>query len=190
MQVNATKQLHNFRNRSHFSRDAKRIYEKPYYSPASSGSTTLICISFTKQNIHLLLERVFLSFPGYSLTVAQMQVNATKQLHNFRNRSHFSRDAKRIYEKPYYSPASSVVSTVTLGQWIECANWDAVSQTDTIKVQRTLRSSIFYSLIVGQRAEDVFSICGERRGNQLAIKGAGNYQLMNPVDLKVTFTPG
>ncbi|KAG5441478.1 hypothetical protein CSKR_109820 [Clonorchis sinensis] len=29
------------------------------------GSKTLICISFTKLNIHLLLERVFLNFPGY-----------------------------------------------------------------------------------------------------------------------------
>ncbi|GAA56549.1 hypothetical protein CLF_111088 [Clonorchis sinensis] len=41
--------------------------------------------------------------------------NATKRLHKFRNRSHFSRDAKRIYEKTYYSHASSVVSTVTPG---------------------------------------------------------------------------
>ncbi|GAA49096.1 hypothetical protein CLF_102480, partial [Clonorchis sinensis] len=39
--------------------------------------------------------------------------NATKRLHPFRNRSHFSRDAKRIYEETYYSHASSVVSTVT-----------------------------------------------------------------------------
>ncbi|KAG5454382.1 hypothetical protein CSKR_107237 [Clonorchis sinensis] len=76
------------------------------------GSKTLICISFTKLNIHLLLECVFLNFPGYSLTVTQMQANATKRLHKFRNRSHFSRDAKRIYEKTYYSHASSVVSTV------------------------------------------------------------------------------
>ncbi|KAG5447326.1 hypothetical protein CSKR_109843 [Clonorchis sinensis] len=43
-----------------------------------------------------------------------MQANATKRLHQFRNRSHFSRDAKRIYEKTYYSHASSVISTVTL----------------------------------------------------------------------------
>ncbi|KAG5455180.1 hypothetical protein CSKR_112107 [Clonorchis sinensis] len=42
-----------------------------------------------------------------------MQANATKRLHKFRNRSHFSRDAKRMYEKTYYSHASSVVSTVT-----------------------------------------------------------------------------
>ncbi|KAG5453104.1 hypothetical protein CSKR_104190 [Clonorchis sinensis] len=78
------------------------------------GSKTLICISSTKLNIHLLLERVFLNFPGYSLTVTQMQANATKRFHKFRNRSHFSRDAKRIYKKTYYSHASSVVSTVTL----------------------------------------------------------------------------
>ncbi|KAG5454477.1 hypothetical protein CSKR_113697 [Clonorchis sinensis] len=76
------------------------------------GSKTLICISFTKLNIHLLLERVFLNFSGYSLTVTQMQVNVTKRLLKFRNRSHFSRDALRIYEKTCYSHASSVVSTV------------------------------------------------------------------------------
>ncbi|KAG5454454.1 hypothetical protein CSKR_113119 [Clonorchis sinensis] len=78
------------------------------------GSNTLICISFTKLNIYLLLERVFLNFPGYSLTATQMQANATKRLHKFHNGSHFSRDAKRIYEKAYYSHASSVVSTATL----------------------------------------------------------------------------
>ncbi|KAG5446461.1 hypothetical protein CSKR_105825 [Clonorchis sinensis] len=78
------------------------------------GSKTLICISFTKLNIHLLLERVFLNFSGYSLTVTQIQANATKRLRQFRNRSHFSRDAKRIYEKTYYSHPSSVVSTVAL----------------------------------------------------------------------------
>ncbi|KAG5446803.1 hypothetical protein CSKR_114180 [Clonorchis sinensis] len=77
------------------------------------GSKTLICILFTKLNIHLLIERVFLNFPGYSLTVTQIQANATKRFHNLRNRSHFSRDAKRIYEKTCYSHASSVVSTVT-----------------------------------------------------------------------------
>ncbi|KAG5443382.1 hypothetical protein CSKR_108166 [Clonorchis sinensis] len=43
-----------------------------------------------------------------------MQIKSTKRLHKLRNRSHFSRDAKRIYEKTYYSYASSVVSTVTL----------------------------------------------------------------------------
>ncbi|KAG5453514.1 hypothetical protein CSKR_112259 [Clonorchis sinensis] len=37
-----------------------------------------------------------------------MQANATKRLHKF------PRDAKRIYEKSYYSHASSVVSTVTM----------------------------------------------------------------------------
>ncbi|KAG5453167.1 hypothetical protein CSKR_106997 [Clonorchis sinensis] len=77
------------------------------------GSKTLICISFTKLNIHLLLERVFLNFSGYSLTVTQIQANATKRLRQFRNRSHFSRDAKQIYEKTCYSHASSVVSAVT-----------------------------------------------------------------------------
>ncbi|KAG5447170.1 hypothetical protein CSKR_106415, partial [Clonorchis sinensis] len=78
------------------------------------GSKTLICISFTKLNIHLLLERVSRNFSVYSLTVTQMQANATERLRQFRNRSHFSRDAKWIYEKTYYSHASSVVSTVTL----------------------------------------------------------------------------
>ncbi|KAG5443010.1 hypothetical protein CSKR_107186 [Clonorchis sinensis] len=77
------------------------------------GSKTLICISFTKLNIPLLLERVFLNFSGYSLTATQLQANATKRLHKFHERSHFSRDAKRIYEKTCYSHASSVVSTVT-----------------------------------------------------------------------------
>ncbi|KAG5454705.1 hypothetical protein CSKR_104921, partial [Clonorchis sinensis] len=77
------------------------------------GRKTPICILLTKLNIHLLPERVFLNFSGYLLTVAQMQANATKQLHKFRNRSHFSGDAKRIYEKAYYSHASSVVSTAT-----------------------------------------------------------------------------
>ncbi|KAG5452924.1 hypothetical protein CSKR_107472 [Clonorchis sinensis] len=60
-------------------------------------SKTLICISSTKLNIHLLLERA----------------NDTKRLRQFRNRSPFSRDAKQIYEKTYYSHASSVASTVT-----------------------------------------------------------------------------
>ncbi|KAG5445433.1 hypothetical protein CSKR_103755 [Clonorchis sinensis] len=47
------------------------------------GSKTLICILFTKLNTHLLLERVFLNFPGYSLTVTQIQANATRRLHKF-----------------------------------------------------------------------------------------------------------
>ncbi|KAG5443505.1 hypothetical protein CSKR_101065 [Clonorchis sinensis] len=76
-------------------------------------SKTLICISFTKLNIHLLLERVFLNFSGYPLILTEIQANATKRLHQFRNRFHFSRDTKRIYEKTCYSHASSVVSTVT-----------------------------------------------------------------------------
>ncbi|GAA55257.1 hypothetical protein CLF_107497 [Clonorchis sinensis] len=48
------------------------------------------------------------------LIISNIKANATKRLHKFRNRSHFARDAKRIYEKTYYSPASSVVSSVTL----------------------------------------------------------------------------
>ncbi|KAG5447551.1 hypothetical protein CSKR_101325 [Clonorchis sinensis] len=86
----------------------------PQLQTIRQGSKTFICISFTKLNIHLLPERVFLNFPGYSLTVTQMQANATKRLHKFRNRPHFSRDTKRIYEKICYSHASSLVSTVTL----------------------------------------------------------------------------
>ncbi|KAG5441157.1 hypothetical protein CSKR_102747 [Clonorchis sinensis] len=68
---------------------------RTFRSTIGQGSKTLICISFTKLNIHLLLERVFLNFPGYSLTVTQMQANATKRLYKFCNRSHFSRDAER-----------------------------------------------------------------------------------------------
>ncbi|KAG5454209.1 hypothetical protein CSKR_111132 [Clonorchis sinensis] len=86
------------------------------------GSKTLICTSFTKLNIHLLLERVFLNLSGYSFTVTQMQANATKRLHKFPNRSHFSRDAKRIHEKRCYLHASSVVSTVTLVNMFLLAN--------------------------------------------------------------------
>ncbi|KAG5448818.1 hypothetical protein CSKR_103532 [Clonorchis sinensis] len=105
---------------------------------SEQGSKTLTCISFTKLNIHLLPGRVFQNFlwmfidcystaskcyketaqipifSGCSLTATQLQANATKRLHKFRNRSHFSRDAKRIYEKTCYSHAASVVSTVTL----------------------------------------------------------------------------
>ncbi|KER27001.1 hypothetical protein T265_13887, partial [Opisthorchis viverrini] len=51
-----------------------------------------------KLNIHLLLECVFMKFSGYLLTVTQMQASVTK-------------DAKRIYEKTYYSYVLSVVST-------------------------------------------------------------------------------
>ncbi|KAG5450060.1 hypothetical protein CSKR_113375, partial [Clonorchis sinensis] len=91
----------------------------PFLGLIRQGSKTVICTSLTKLNIHLFLECVFLNFPGYSLTVTQMQANATKRLHKFRNRSHFSRDAKRIYEKTYYSHATSIVSTVTMVVYIE-----------------------------------------------------------------------
>ncbi|GAA56070.1 hypothetical protein CLF_109823 [Clonorchis sinensis] len=43
----------------------------------------------------------------------QCLANATQRLRQFRKRSHFSSDAKRIYEETYYLHASSVVSTVT-----------------------------------------------------------------------------
>ncbi|KAG5452631.1 hypothetical protein CSKR_114388 [Clonorchis sinensis] len=47
------------------------------------GSKTPIRISFTKLNIHLLLERVSLNFSGDSLTVIQIQANPTKRLRQF-----------------------------------------------------------------------------------------------------------
>ncbi|KAG5452307.1 hypothetical protein CSKR_106736 [Clonorchis sinensis] len=53
-------------------------------STIEQGSKNLICISFTKLNIHLLLERVFLNFSGYSLTATQIQANATKRLRQLR----------------------------------------------------------------------------------------------------------
>ncbi|KAG5454512.1 hypothetical protein CSKR_111523 [Clonorchis sinensis] len=63
-----------------------------------------------------------------------MQANATKRLHQFRNRSHFSRDAKRIYEKTYYSHLISSIrrytqnyeNTITCKQiWFcERLNWN------------------------------------------------------------------
>ncbi|KER27258.1 hypothetical protein T265_05662 [Opisthorchis viverrini] len=68
---------------------------------SGQGSKSLICILLTKLNIHLLLERVFLNFPGYSLTI-----NDTERLHKFRKRSHFSIDEKRVCEKKYYSHTS------------------------------------------------------------------------------------
>ncbi|KER19566.1 hypothetical protein T265_11701 [Opisthorchis viverrini] len=37
-----------------------------------------------KRNIRLLLERVSLNFPGYSLTVAQLQANTTPHISNLR----------------------------------------------------------------------------------------------------------
>ncbi|KER33069.1 hypothetical protein T265_00968 [Opisthorchis viverrini] len=49
------------------------------------GSKPLICILFKKRNIHLLLERVFLNFPGYLYTVTKLQANAMEQLHKFPN---------------------------------------------------------------------------------------------------------
>ncbi|KER26354.1 hypothetical protein T265_06399 [Opisthorchis viverrini] len=65
--------------------------------------------------LHPLFERVFLNFSRYSLTVAQIQANVTKGLHKFRNRSQFSRDAKRVSDKTHYSHASPISSiTVTL----------------------------------------------------------------------------
>ncbi|KAG5452265.1 hypothetical protein CSKR_106693 [Clonorchis sinensis] len=100
----------------HISNNELFIKETPtqQLQTIGQGSKTLICILFTKLNVYLILERVLLNFPRYLLTVTQMQVNATKRLHKFPNRSQFSRDKKRIYKKTYYSHASSVVSTATL----------------------------------------------------------------------------
>ncbi|KER23758.1 hypothetical protein T265_08443 [Opisthorchis viverrini] len=70
-------------------------------------SKTLTCILFTELNIHLLLERAFLNFPGYSLLFTQKQASATEQLHDFRSRSSFSRDAKRFHEKTYFLKLTS-----------------------------------------------------------------------------------
>ncbi|KAG5449078.1 hypothetical protein CSKR_100267 [Clonorchis sinensis] len=92
---------------------SRAAFARPLSRTIEQGSKTLICIQFTKLNIHLPLERVFLKFSGYSLTVTQIKANATNRLRQFRNRSHFSGDAKRIYGKTYYSRVSSVVSTVT-----------------------------------------------------------------------------
>ncbi|KAG5446746.1 hypothetical protein CSKR_114203 [Clonorchis sinensis] len=132
-------------------------------------SKTLICVSFTKLNIHLLLERVFLKFPGYSLTVTQMQANATKRLHKVRDSSHFSRDARRIYEKAYYSHASSAVSTVTpvINAWFKwvpfdynheilvhlmrCSRWNCGAVCcfeDIFKLRHTLAQFYTYTQIV------------------------------------------
>ncbi|KAG5455037.1 hypothetical protein CSKR_111711 [Clonorchis sinensis] len=86
------------------------------------------------------------------------RANATKRLRQFRNRSHFSRDAKRIYEKTYYSHASSVVSTVTLvvdtckipRRNTPKDDWDEIhpdahanSKTTVHKVARCLCSLVF-----------------------------------------------
>ncbi|KAG5441470.1 hypothetical protein CSKR_109828 [Clonorchis sinensis] len=49
-----------------------------------------------------------------------MQANATKRLHKFHNRYHFSRDAKRIYGETYYSHASSTYYICQVSfKWLE-----------------------------------------------------------------------
>ncbi|KER21648.1 hypothetical protein T265_10070 [Opisthorchis viverrini] len=72
-----------------------------------------------KLNTHLLMERIFLNFPGYSMTVTQIQANATKRLHKFRNRYHFSSDAKRIYKETYYSQ-TFLGSSITVTLVVHC----------------------------------------------------------------------
>ncbi|KAG5446643.1 hypothetical protein CSKR_108302 [Clonorchis sinensis] len=117
------------------------------------GSKSLICISFTKLNIHLLLERVFLNFSGYSLTVTQIHTNATKRLGQFPNRYHFSRHTKRIYERTYYSHASSVVSTVTHKPgarwltWLEREFTDLKAALATATVLRFIRNALLIKLL-------------------------------------------
>ncbi|KAG5444809.1 hypothetical protein CSKR_105194, partial [Clonorchis sinensis] len=70
------------------------------------GSRTLICISFTKLNIHLLLERVFPNFIWMFIDCYSTASKCYKETAQIP-------DAKRIYEKTCYSHAASVVSTVT-----------------------------------------------------------------------------
>ncbi|KAG5441942.1 hypothetical protein CSKR_107976, partial [Clonorchis sinensis] len=70
------------------------------------GSKTLICISFTKLNNHLLLERVFPNF-------IWMFIDCYSTASKFYKETPQIPDAKRIYEKTCYSHAASVVPTVT-----------------------------------------------------------------------------
>ncbi|KAG5441974.1 hypothetical protein CSKR_110765 [Clonorchis sinensis] len=148
----------------------------PGQSTIGQGSKTLICISFTKLNIHLLLERVFLNFPGYSLTVTQMQANATKRLHKFRNRSHFSRDTKRIYEKTYYSHASSVVSTVTqmpkktnAEHMRRCSCYGPILATNAGRRGLSAGNTVSCSLSRGETAQWL-----ERESADRKVRGMGN----------------
>ncbi|KAG5452658.1 hypothetical protein CSKR_114289 [Clonorchis sinensis] len=76
-----TSEIHSFGNKHSFAKDSPGTQLNPWVT-IRQGSKTLICISFTKLNIHLLLERVFLNFRGYSLTVTQMQTNSTKRFTN------------------------------------------------------------------------------------------------------------
>ncbi|KAG5454195.1 hypothetical protein CSKR_111150 [Clonorchis sinensis] len=69
-----------------------------------------------------------------------LRTNATKRLHKFHKRSHFSRDAKRIYEKTCYSDASSVVSTVTLVTQAVMVTTDSFTETGNV-IFRTFPSS-------------------------------------------------
>ncbi|KAG5445372.1 hypothetical protein CSKR_104634 [Clonorchis sinensis] len=70
------------------------------------GSKTLICISFTKLNIHLLLERVFPNFFRIFIDCYSTASKCYKETPQIP-------DTKRIYEETCYSHAASVVSTVT-----------------------------------------------------------------------------
>ncbi|KER27384.1 hypothetical protein T265_05560 [Opisthorchis viverrini] len=62
------------------------------------------------------------------MTVTQMQANATRRLHNFRTRSHFSREANWIYEITYYSHASAVAPTVTLERFTRASKFKGTDQ--------------------------------------------------------------
>ncbi|GAA55489.1 hypothetical protein CSKR_114159 [Clonorchis sinensis] len=68
-------------------------------------------------NIRHLIEPVFLKFLEYSMTITQLQTNGAKQLHKFRDKSHFPIAEKWSYEKTYCSHAPSVVSTDTQCFW-------------------------------------------------------------------------
>ncbi|KER33070.1 hypothetical protein T265_00969 [Opisthorchis viverrini] len=71
------------------------------------GSKPLICILFKKRNIHLLLERVFLNFPGYLYTVTKLQANAMEQLHKFPNTGDLIINAKNnIHASECAAPGS------------------------------------------------------------------------------------
>ncbi|KAG5441352.1 hypothetical protein CSKR_103214 [Clonorchis sinensis] len=87
---------------------------RPTWKPAES----LVCDVFKQLNVLHQTTSCFIWHDIRDIAIhweqnSHMQANATKRLHQFRKRSHFSRDAKRIYEKTYYSHASPVVSTVT-----------------------------------------------------------------------------
>ncbi|GAA56600.1 hypothetical protein CLF_111193 [Clonorchis sinensis] len=69
----------------------------------------------TNQTNHAEYEKAFakMQMRTHFQRLLQLVANVTKRLHKFRNRYHFHETRKRIYEKTYYSHASSVASIVT-----------------------------------------------------------------------------